>query len=124
MHTGRTLMSDQSAQWRAGAGLPVKLLDATPTRFASFNGILDSDQLGDVKGLEILGFRNQLGDISVPAPPLIEGVRPSYDAEMDAFYVKLGEGTATHQEKVEGQAGITEDNVVVSFMVRRAVDRT
>jgi hypothetical protein len=84
-------------------------------------GILDSTDFGDIIGVEILFFRDQL---KAPppkgsAPPgLGTGLpRCSYDQEVDAFYLRLSEGRSHKQSKVTVRAGIDSQGEVVQLSV-------
>lgn len=82
-------------------------------------GILDSNFLGEIVGLEILFLRDQLKarPPKGSAPPGSgRGVpRWSYDAEVDAFYVHLREGRSQEQSKVTVRAGIDSRGAVVEL---------
>ena len=80
--------------------------------------VLDRDDFRDVIGVEILGIRGQLGrDASVRPGVAGPNVRWSYDEEMDAFYLHLRPGTASHQEPVEGLASLNADGELVALEI-------
>lgn len=84
-------------------------------------GILDSSDFGDIIGLEILFFRDQL-----KAPPPKGSAPPgsgtglprcSYDQEVDALYLRLSEGRSHKQSKVTVRAGMDSQGEVVQLSV-------
>jgi uncharacterized protein YuzE len=90
-------------------------------RSERFDCILDRDDFNDLIGVEILSFNEQLR-ATVPSAPACRQLRWSYDSEMDAFYLHVREGRATHQDKAVAIASIDKDDVLVSMEFRRDSD--
>ena len=54
--------------------------------------VVDLTDFGDVLGIEVLGWQRQLSGGKIVAPSVSEGVRWSYDGEIDALNIRLREG--------------------------------
>lgn len=92
--------------------LSVELSSAVTDRMATFDCVVDADDLNNVLGIEILAFRDQIG--SSP-PPALEGEtfpRWSYDADSDSLYIRLDkEIRAQKQHKCKGLAFLDKEGV-------------
>ena len=98
--------------------LVVELLPLlAPCKVTTFDAVLDLTGLGDVVGFEILDFRRQLNATSPPANELVPLPRWSYDDEIDAFYVRLAEGTASVQRSVVGLADVDERGRIIRLKI-------
>lgn len=75
--------------------------------------VIDQTDLGDVIGVEILGFRRQLSGGMIDAPRSAGQVRWSYDHEMDALYVYVTEGRSQVQTAVAGRISLDSAQRVV-----------
>jgi uncharacterized protein YuzE len=84
--------------------LAVRLMDGIRTESASFEGVLDLDDFGKIVGVEILDFQAQVGG-SVGNSP-VDGVRWSYDREIDAFYLHITDGQGSVQRSVLGMVSL------------------
>lgn len=83
----------------------VDLLPVAGTRVVTFEAV------------EILDFRRQLG-APVPSPFTSSDVpRWSYDEEMDAYYIRVREGTAGAQRSVVGTADLHEAGRVARLKI-------
>lgn len=96
--------------------LNITLGSGSGVRSAPFDSVLDLDDFGEPIGLEILGFRSQLGALPPPGPT--DGLpRWSYDKDEDAFYVRVSDGTAPRQKTSRGSASFDRRGAVVSLRV-------
>jgi len=95
----------------------IRLLPTSGGHKVPFNGVVDVTDLGDLVGLEILDFRSQLGSAE-PSPSAGDGLpRWTYDEEMDAFYVRVADGTADTQRTVVGTAALDGDGRVTQIRI-------
>jgi uncharacterized protein YuzE len=81
--------------------------------------VLDLDEFGELIGIEILPFEEQLG----ARPPMNtrDGFpRWSYDPMADGFYVRLKDHLARKQESAKGRAAIDSQGAVVGLSVLAA----
>lgn len=104
-----------SAEIEAGK-LVVHWLLGNPNKILPFECIIDVDPSNTLLGVEILGFNEQL--LSYP-PPCDRDTVPkwSYDAEVDAFYFRLGFGRSLNPVKAVGTASIGDGGEVLGFEV-------
>lgn len=84
--------------------LTLKLATASGVREVDFDCVIDQTDLGHVVGIEILDLRQQIAGGQAPAPPSDGYPRWSYDAEIDAFYVRVADGRAQVQKAGSGIA--------------------
>lgn len=98
------LISDGVLNLRLGPEAGVREVD--------FDCVIDQTDLGDVVGIEVLDLRQQLGGGQVPIPPSDELPRWSYDAEIDAFYARVGEGRSQVQKAGSGVAHLNGEGLL------------
>lgn len=108
-------MSHPRVEERNGE-IVVVLSSAATERSTGFECVLDVDDFGEVTGIEILSFRAQL-NASLPENSGSAWPRWAIDDEMDATYLHVRNGRATHQEKTRGEAHIDDRDVVASIEV-------
>lgn len=94
--------------------LTVKWSDRPMVRRPSFECVVDWAGLGELIGVEILFFRQQLGAVP-PARANSGGVTWSYDEEEDAFYLRLAQGTAPRQQSAKGVACVDGDDLLLAM---------
>ena len=100
-----------------GAGvLRVLLRLGEVSRSMACEAVLDTDDFGTLLGVEVLAFAAQLGTVPPPTPPT-GPVTWSYDAEMDAFYLRLSPGTAPMQRKATARGLFDDRNQFVGLEV-------
>lgn len=94
----------------------VRWLSENPSTIRPFECIIDVDPYNTPLGVEILGFTEQL--LSKP-PPCDQDTIPrwSYDAEVDAFYLRLGSGRSLNPIKTVGTASIGSSGEVLGFEI-------
>jgi uncharacterized protein YuzE len=114
-------MSDPEVEER-NREIVIVLSSASANRSTGFECVLDVDDFGEVSGIEILSFRAQLS-ASLPESSGSGWPRWAIDDEIDASYLHVRDGRATHQEKTRGQAHIDDRDVVASIEVPRGSAR-
>lgn len=95
----------------------VEFSSVPATRSVQFEGVVDRTDLGEVVGLEILDFRRQFSDVSPPSYSGTDLPRWSYDDEVDAFYLRLTDATATLQRPIVGTAALDGAGCVVALEI-------
>jgi hypothetical protein len=68
--------------------------------------VLDPTDFGEVIGVEVLDLRRQFSGAVVEAPRSSGQVGWSYDSEVDAFYVRVAEGSGQVQTSATGTIGL------------------
>lgn len=94
--------------------MKIVLAAGEAVRDIPFEGVIDADDFGEIQGVEILGFSEQIGT----SPPVgaTEGtIRWSYDREVDAFYVRFGENMSSRQTTKSGRALLNADGSVIAL---------
>ena len=88
-------------------------------REVAFDCTIDLDDFGELIGVEILAFAETF---NAHAPPSPGSGHPqwSYDPEIDAFYLRLSNGSAPRQETKHGLAGIDAMGLVISLIIDTA----
>ena len=86
-------------------------------RTLQFEGVIDRTDFGEVVGLEVLDFKMQFGDVSLPACIGEDLPRWSYDEEVDAFYLRLTGAMGTLQRSTIGTAALDDAGHVVSLEI-------
>jgi hypothetical protein len=97
--------------------LTIRFVASDSARRVDVEGVLDQTGLGEVVGVEILDLRSQLGGAEVPPTPGGGLPRWSYDAEIDAFYVRVADERAPIQKRVSGMAVLNGSGLLVSLEV-------
>lgn len=94
----------------------IDLVAGEPSRRVDFDGVIDLSGLGELVGVEILDFKRQTGAMTPgcigDAPP-----RCGYDAEIDAFYVRIAEGNSPIQKKARGTVALDADNHILGLTI-------
>jgi len=80
------------------------------------DGIIDLNGLGELVGVEILDFRRQTGAMT---PQSGGNALPKcgYDAEIDAFYVRITKGSSPIQKKAKGTVALDAENHMLGVTV-------
>lgn len=100
-----------------GETLTVTLSDQAPVREESFEGMADRSLMGDLVGIEILDFMQQIPDAHID-PSIDSGrFRWSYDEESDAAYLRWGKSRGQVQISVQGTATLGADRTVTRIDV-------
>ena len=86
--------------------LTVTLLAGPVAREASFEGVIDKTDFGDIVGIEILDLRHQLSGATAPPSSMSGLPRWSYDDEIDAFYIRIADGAGQVQSVATDMAQI------------------
>ena len=100
-----------------GDNLRIVLTTGEDIRAVPFEGVIDADDFGEIQGVEILGFREQIG-VPPPVSTSEKAIRWSYDHEVDAFYVRFSENMSSRQTTKSGQALLSGDGSVVALEVQ------
>ena len=92
----------------------------------SLEMILDLDQFGMICGIEILNLVLETGvscldmiSRSFPSPDL--DAEYSYDADADAFYLKLTDSRSLDQDVVSGAVALNRCGEIVRFSASRSI---
>ncbi len=106
---------------RDGDSILIELLPTRGSRVITFTGVVDLTDFYDVIGIEILDFHRQLGATSPPSDAT--GLpRWSYDDEMDAFYLRLADGSSPIQQSIVGNVEVDEDGLVAQLRIPNQED--
>lgn len=97
--------------------LHVAITDAEITRTVELRCVLDQTDFGDVVGVEVLDFARQLEGGAIDPPRGRGEIRWSYDDEIDALYVHVGEGRGQIQQTATLKAHIDQTGKVVGLTV-------
>lgn len=74
-------------------------LDISPSvRSVAVECVLDMTDFRDLIGIEILDLTRQTGGCTVDPSPQHDRIWWGYDDEIDAYYIRLLEGSAPHQK--------------------------
>ena len=79
--------------------------------------VLDHDDFRELVGIEILDFDSQLGGGTMGPSPAGGYPRWSYDAEVDAAYIRLSGARAQHQISATAIASVSASGQLVSLRV-------
>lgn len=99
--------------------LIIDLVPAAAARRIGFEGVVDRTEFGDVVGIEILDFRQQLNGGTAPPSLGVDLPRWSYDDEIDAFYMRLTDATAAIQRSTIGKVTLDDANQMISLEIMR-----
>ena len=94
-----------SATLRNGT-LVIRFQEGVVSRSVQVTCVIDQTDFSDVLGIEILDFRRQISGGLLEGARSASGVRWSYDAEDDAFYVHVMDGRSQIQTSIIGTVGL------------------
>lgn len=95
--------------------LHVVFIDIESTRTVELRCVLDQTDFGDVVGIEVLDLARQLEGGVVDPPRGTGEIRWSYDNEIDALYVHVGEGRGQVQRTATLSAHLSRAGTVVGL---------
>lgn len=94
--------------------LVIRFQEGMVSRSVQVTCVIDQTDFSDVLGIEILDFRRQISGGLPEGARSASGVRWSYDAEDDAFYVHVMDGRSQIQTSIIGTVGLdVADSVVL-----------
>ncbi len=91
--------------------------DELPSQSIEVKCTVDLTDFGEMIGVEVLDWHNQLSGAVLDAPSAFVKIRWSYDEEVDAFYLHLVDGRGQIQRSVVGKVGIDSNRRVVLLEV-------
>jgi uncharacterized protein YuzE len=93
------------------------LLENRPVRSLKLDCVVDLTYLGQVVGIEVLDFQRQLGEgVTVPRADF-GPLKWSYDNEMDALYIRIGQDRGQIQESANATVGLDLTQHVVRLEI-------
>lgn len=110
-------MSFGLSQEVADGVLQVRFAKGNVERRLPLDCVVDLTGDGFVVGVEVLDFRRQAGGAEAPTVPASDAGHVSYDAEMDALYVRIGGEHGPRQRKATGVALIDARGQVLGLEV-------
>lgn len=112
-------MTDQYPSARGVEGVvSVYFSDVPSTEIADIECVLDMDDFGEVAGIEVLGWRQQLPPRAfLDAPRRCGPVRWAYDDEVDALYIHLSKARAQNQRSARAKVALDRDRRVVCLEI-------
>jgi hypothetical protein len=104
---------------RQNGNLKIRLRpESEALRSITLSCVVDLTYLGEVVGLEVLDFGRQLSGARAPVSPRRGGIRWSYDAEVDAFYLHVADGPGQVQRKERAVAYLGSDDQLSALELR------
>lgn len=84
--------------------------------------ILDYNNLHDIIGIEIINFKDRVGNNSLEKIQKVLGgsshpIKYSYDNNTDCFYLQIADENSFDQEAVDGIVVLNENRSIISFRV-------
>lgn len=108
----------------AGPTVTARLTSGHAVSTVPVTCVVDFNAFDDPLGIEIIGFKDQLGHEPPTAPPLSERnelseerSRWSYDPKIDAFYLHIKREQAPKQKELLGSAALDRGGFVVSLCI-------
>ena len=101
----------------AGGTVSIRFFDSTPSLSVQVTCTVDLTDFGDVIGIEVLGWRQQVSGGLLDAPAAHGQVRWSYDKEMDALYIHLMDGRGQVQRSAIGNVSLDSNGRVVRLQI-------
>jgi hypothetical protein len=79
--------------------------------------VMDYTDFGDLVGIEILDWRNQLSGGHIDGPSASEYPRWSYDDEIDALYIRTSDARGQNQQRTTASIDLDARQRVVTLQI-------